>query len=219
MTLTRPRKSARSLDRFNSPEFIRRLKDRDEYAFHELNLLLPFITSYIFNRYKQNEYPLSVEDAEDIAQETMFIINRGIQSGRYTEREKAKFTTWIFRIARNLAFDRHEQLKRRKETPLGEFSVEKTSRASLGAREERKRAGGRNMDRAMAANLNDPAERLGIEEALRSLESKYRNVLIWSYLDGYTPEEIAQRMGVRVNTVHQWLARARKQFQRAYAKL
>ncbi len=71
----------------------------------------------------------------------------------------------------------------------------------------------------MGISWSDPVEKLHVEQVLQHLKEEYRDVLVRFYRDGLTPEEIAELEGVRVNTVHQRLARARKQFRQAYAKL
>jgi RNA polymerase sigma-70 factor (ECF subfamily) len=218
MTVKQSSKGAPHLDKFNSPSFIKRLQDGDDYAFRELsNVLVKRIANSLFIKFQKGKYPLSKSDAEDLAQDTMLRISREMREGGYIQEPNAKFTTWIYGIAHNLACTRYNQLKRLNEVPL---SAPIADDQPFGEIEKRKIAGsGNETEEDIASPWSDPTEKLHIEQVLQTLKEKYRNVLIWVYWDGYTPEEIAERVGVRINTVHKWLSRAREQFQEAYAKL
>lgn len=207
-------------DLFNSPDFVQKITSGDEYAFRELTrVMLPRLVSYVLRRYLAGQHHLSRSDAEDIAQETMLNVSRAVRSGRYAPRPNIMFTTWIFRIAHNQAVNYHRQLERRKEIPLEGSGVDDPYNAPLSSKGGQKEAGGRSVGEAIVAISPDPAKKLHVEEALGVIDKKYRDILLLVHEYGYSKEEIAQRHGVRVNTVDQWLSRARKQFKDAYAKL
>lgn len=220
MTLTPPKKSARLLATFDTPDFVQRITSGDEGAFRELAKgMIDLLTSYLSLKYGAGKYQLNRSDAEDIAQETMCRVSRALQFGRYEVREKARFTTWIFKIADNLAASRLRQLERRKEIPLEAEGVHGRHAARANSKEERKRAAGGGVSEAVVAASTDPLKDIYVREILGKLDKKYREILVWVCFHGYSKEEIARRHGVRVNTVDQWLSRAKKQFRNAYAKL
>lgn len=219
MTVKQSNAGSRSLDLFNSPAFIEKIISGDDYAFrelaHDMILRLP---KFVFNTFQYGQYPLSKSDAEDVAQETMFRVGRAIRDGEYNQQPDAKFTTWIFTIARNLAYSRYNQLKKRNEVPLS-IQDSNTEDQPFSKIKKRKRAGSSESGEDIAILWSDPIEKLHIEQVLQSLKEKYRDVLIWVYIDDQDPEEIAEREGVHLDTVYQWLSRGRKQFKQAYAKL
>lgn len=61
-----------------------------------------------------------------------------------------------------------------------------------------------------ASNEPDPHLSLDLEAALASLPAGYRSVLLLHDLEGYTHEEIAQRLGVEPGTSKSQLSRARR---------
>lgn len=219
MTVNQKSTISPSFGRFNSPDFIAKVISGDDQAFGELaRNMLPKLTNYVFDIFRKNQYPLSKSDAEDVAQDTMLRVSRALRVGGYSPQENAKFTTWIFKIAYNLLCDRYKQLRRRNEVQLSSHSLEAKEKP-FSVTTERNRADSNKAIEDLTAHWFDPDEKMHVERVLQSLKEKYRNVLVWVYRDGHTPEEIAEREGVNVNTVHQWLARARKQFKQAYAKL
>lgn len=220
---------SRSLDRFNSPDFIELLKAEDNRAFGELNrVLIPLLTKYVYDLFEHNQYALSRGDAEDVAQESMFRVSRAVRSGGFKHRSEykitsdeksaAEFTTWIFKIAYNLACSRHKQLKRRNEVQFSNLGSNIEGNLSSNTK-KRKKADSNKQVEDVGIYWSDPVEKIHIEQVLQHLKEEYRDVLVRVYCDRLTPEDIAELEGVRVNTVHQRLARAKKQFRQAYAKL
>jgi RNA polymerase sigma factor (sigma-70 family) len=55
---------------------------------------------------------LSVEDAEDVAQETLMAFAEAYRAGRF-DREKGRLSGWLFAIARNHVLRQRERLARR----------------------------------------------------------------------------------------------------------
>ncbi len=58
-----------------------------------------------------------------------------------------------------------------------------------------------------------------IQVALDSLPVKYGNALEWKYVEGYTSQEIADRLGVGYEAAQSLLARAKRAFAQAYGEL
>lgn len=220
---------SRSLDRFNSPDFIELINAEDAQAFGELTrVLVPLLTDYIYDIFAHNQHALSNGDAEDVAQETMFRVSRAVRSGGFKHRSEykstsdeksaAEFTTWIFKIAYNLACVRYKQLKRRNEVQFSNLGSNIGGSLSSNTK-KRNRADSNELGEDVGISWSDPVKKLHVEQVLQHLKEEYRDVLVRVCIDGLAPEDVAELEGVRVNTIHQRLARARKQFRQAYAKL
>jgi RNA polymerase sigma-70 factor (ECF subfamily) len=134
----------------------------------------------------------SVQDAEDLAQETLLRAWRALD--RFEPR--AQFQTWLYRIATNACLDELERRPRRPELvdpfpdrPLGEAD----------------------------APAYDPAARYAIREgmelalvrAIQQLPGRQRPVLIFRDVLGWSAPEIAELLETTVATVNSALQRAR----------
>jgi RNA polymerase sigma-70 factor, ECF subfamily len=113
------------------------------------------------------------DDAEDVTQQIFAKLLTEL--GRYEPRE-APFRAWVLRVARNVAID---HLRGARAVPCEEVRSHH-DRADEVAREH-------------TASLR---------EALASLTSGQRDVLVLRHLVGLTPEEIAARLGRSVRSVH-----------------
>ncbi|HEX9574425.1 MAG TPA: sigma-70 family RNA polymerase sigma factor [Myxococcales bacterium] len=134
-------------------------------------------------------------DAEDAAQETFIVAARKLD--RFSE---GKLSTWLYRIAANLVSARHRRrrvrealtaLWRRPEEP-----VAPSAERSYEAREAARRVG----------------------EILATMAPKKREVFALFELEGLTGEEIAERVGCKVETVWTRLWHARRDFERIARK-
>ncbi len=98
---------------------------------------------------------------------------------------RARFTTWLFAIARNRAL---ELLRRRGARPL-----------DLHADAPEPPAGDASPDTALAAERRDVAAR--IAEGMAALPADQAEVVRLAYFDGLSHGEIAARLGVPLGTV------------------
>ena len=105
-------------------------------------------------------------------------------------RGDAAFGTWVHRIAVNTALTRLRQQSRRRDLEQG-FD----GRTMLG-----------NPDRYPASGT---ADRLLVQRALDLLPDGYRAVLWLHDVEGYTHEEIGERLGIAVGTSKSQLSKAR----------
>lgn len=112
-------------------------------------------------------------DAEDVTQQVFAKLLTELW--RYQPRE-APFRAWALRVARNVAID---HLRRARPVPSDEVH-RAHDRADEMARERR----------------------ACLQEALSSLTTGQRDVLVLRHLVGLTPEEIAARLGRSVRSVH-----------------
>jgi RNA polymerase sigma-70 factor (ECF subfamily) len=152
--------------------------------------------SEIIRRY---QFPLTrylariVNDAErarDLAQETFFKIFRH----RAAYRTSARFATWLFHIARNVARDELRARRRRINVSAGNDSAEHDPASSEG----------------------DVLQNLEMKEvvvrALEQLSARDRALIILRDVDGLSYEEVATKVKLPVGTVKSGLNRARRRF-------
>ena len=138
------------------------------------------------------------EDAEDIAQETFLRAFAAI--GRFQPR--AKFSTWLLTIAKNLTlnFIRNERRRIRGVDAVGS-SDEAVPVIDLAP------SGNPGPDRV--ALQNERARY--VRRALKELSDTHRTIIVLRDFEGMTYEEIAKVMGCRRGTVKSRLSRAREQ--------
>ena len=134
--------------------------------------------------------------AEDLAQEVFLKAFRALESFD----QSRKFSSWLFKIAHNTAID--ELRKRRLETvPIERPDQDEGDLISVlsdpGAEAPSSRVERTDMAKA-------------IEEAVMSLKSIYREVVILRYQEGLAYEEIAEVTDLPLGTVKTHLFRARK---------
>ena len=137
--------------------------------------------------------------SEDLAQEVFLRIYRARK--RYTA--GSRFSTWLYRIAHNVASNARRSLARRKEVNLvaqshGELSAQPLTHMV-------KEASG-----LMPTRQIDQIERAEIvRAAMGSLNDRQRMALLLSKFEGMSYEEIAQSMELSVSAIKSLLSRAR----------
>jgi RNA polymerase sigma-70 factor, ECF subfamily len=129
----------------------------------------------------------SSADAEDAAQETFLRIARN--AGRY--RGEAQVSTWVYRIARNVATDRVRYEARRPATPVDDLTL-------VGQHEPA-------TDDLTSATTTS----MVLREALAELDERSRTLLLLVAVEGLTYAEAAEATGVAVGTVKSRVSRAR----------
>ncbi|MBI4540717.1 MAG: sigma-70 family RNA polymerase sigma factor [Gemmatimonadetes bacterium] len=147
--------------------------------------------------------------AEDLAQETFVRVFNSLDS--YDP--SYKLSSWIFKIANNLAID---HLRRRKVETL---SIHGSPHAETQEEEEQTRitveAAGETPEQYVAHR------ELGghIDRAIGELRPEYRAAITLRHLEGYSYEEIAQVMDVPLGTVKTYIHRARSELKEKLAHL
>jgi RNA polymerase sigma-70 factor, ECF subfamily len=125
-------------------------------------------------------------DADELAQEALLRI---WSHARRWQPERVKFTTWLYRIARNLAIDRHRQ---RRDTN----SVELATLIDEGPD---------------AATLLDAARRTQrMQAAVAALPERQRSALMLCHFEGFSNQDAAAVLDVSVDALESLLARARR---------
>jgi RNA polymerase sigma-70 factor (ECF subfamily) len=122
-------------------------------------------------------------DAEDLVQDVFTGLPRAARSFE----GRSSFGWWLNRVATRTALMllRQRRVQRRHSEQLGGM----TSRASSG---------------------DAPAARMDLENALRALDEPHRIVFVLREIEGYSHQEIAELLGLRVGTVRVRLHRARR---------
>ncbi len=141
------------------------------------------------------------ELAEDLAQDTFVKVINAL--GTY--RPEFKFSSWVFKIANNVAID---QLRRRElETLSLEGSPHATTPDAIEATALELGAGGESA-------LDEVANReLGsaIERAIAKLRPEYRSCILLRHVEDRSYEEIAEILNLPLGTVKTYIHRARNE--------
>lgn len=147
--------------------------------------------------------------AEDLAQDSFIKVLNHLDKYR----PEFKFSSWLFKIANNVAID---FLRKRQ---LDTISIDGSPHASTAAEVE-----------ATSIELSDGAEspldelasrELGaiIEQAIAKLRPEYRNCIMLRHVEGRSYEEIAATLDLPLGTVKTYIHRARHQLREALEHL
>jgi RNA polymerase sigma-70 factor (ECF subfamily) len=187
--------SGKKNDNKNVPtdeELIARFQDGDTYAFDQLvrrykDPLLNFIFRFIGD----------LNESEDIVQDTFYRVYKN----KHYYKEVAKFSTWIYTIAGNLA---KTELRRRKRRKI--FSIHKETQTEK--------------EFELPDPKRDPEEEVDstitekhIHKAISNLPPKFRQVIILRDVQGFSYEEISSIIKVPLGTVKSRVNRARLRLQ------
>ncbi|HEY0379107.1 MAG TPA: sigma-70 family RNA polymerase sigma factor [Pyrinomonadaceae bacterium] len=165
----------------------------DETAFAQLvGRYRNQITSYIYRM--TNDY----DGAVDMAQETFVRVYQAAERYQTTY----AFSTYIYRIATNLAISELRKRKRRRLVSLTGFFQETEGRE---AREFNPPDGGPLQD----AVLVDTERRAAVARAISTLPEKYRAPLVLRDVEGKSYDEIARILETSEGTVKSRISRAR----------
>ena len=164
----------------------------DENAYIELvNRYKDKLINFIFN------YLGDFESSEDVVQETMI----KLYQKKHYYKEIAKFSTWLYTIAKNLANTELRKRKQRKTTLLSQFSKD---------------------DKTYELPSNDPEPGQEIQtdivnkiirDAVDQLSEKFKIVIVLRDIQGLSYEDISEIINVPIGTVKSRINRARLQLQ------
>ncbi|MGA3007072.1 MAG: RNA polymerase sigma factor [Opitutaceae bacterium] len=177
-------------------ELARRFNDGDDAAFVE-----------IMQRYRGKIYGLTLSmlrnasDAEEITQDTFIRAHRGL--ARF--RGDSSLSTWLYRIALNLARNRYWYFfrRRRHDSVSLERKLGDDSDSTFGD--------------LIAADAHDPLQETATTEfsdliagCMEQLDAKHREILNMRNMLNLSYEEIAHTLSINVGTVKSRIARARE---------
>ena len=140
----------------------------------------------------------SVDDAEDVAQETFIKAYRSLDSFRGA----SSFSTWLYRIATNLCIDRARAKKRR---PQSAYSLDEPfdNDDASGTREIA------DFSQEPMRGVERDELRRQVRETVMEMPDKLRAVLVMCDIQGMAYEQIAQVLGCPIGTVKSRLFHAR----------
>ncbi|HPI74425.1 MAG TPA: sigma-70 family RNA polymerase sigma factor [bacterium] len=173
-------------------ELIHRFQDGDIYAFDA-----------IVNRYKDQllnfayRFLNNPEEAEDVVQETFLRIFRN----KHAYREIAKFSTWVYTIAGNLAKTELRKRKRRKYLYLSDMGYDDKEYEIVDP--------SANTEKEVESVFQEKI----IQRAIDELPPRFRQVILLVEIQELPYEEVSKIMRVPLGTVKSRVNRARQKLQ------
>ena len=176
---------------FTDEELISRFQNGDERAYVELvNRYKDRLLNFVF------QFLGDIEQAEDVVQDTML----RLYEKKHYYKEIAKFSTWIYTIARNLANTELRKKKRRKTTYLSQLSKER--QFEIPAIQD-------DTDQSIQNEfINDR-----IQSAISNLPEHFKVVIILRDIQELSYEDISNIVEVPLGTIKSRINRARIQLQ------
>ncbi|MFA6618130.1 MAG: sigma-70 family RNA polymerase sigma factor [Candidatus Neomarinimicrobiota bacterium] len=184
--------------KYTDEELVKRFQEGDERAYIELvkrykDRLLNFVFRYLN----------SFEQSEDVVQDTLM----KLYTSAHMYREIAKFSTWIFTIAANLAKSELRRQKRRRtisihtmgydnkeyEIPSDDYSPERETTSNYGEKQ--------------------------IQQAIDTLPDQFKTVIILREVQQLSYEEISQILNISIGTVKSRINRGRLRLQKMLKEL
>lgn len=150
------------------------------------------LTNYVFR------FIGDYEACTDIVQETMIKVFRYKDSYNSI----AKFSTWIYTIAGNLARTEYQRRKRKKTFSINSYGEEKDETFDIPDESYRP-------DEITDSGIKDKI----IQDALLKVSKSYREVVILRDIQDLSYEEISEITGLNIGTVKSRINRGRAQLQ------
>ena len=181
----------------------------NKYSYSDEQLMLLFQggneNAYIelVNRYKDKlinfifNYLGDIESSEDVVQETMI----KLYQKKHYYKEIAKFSTWLYTIAKNLANTELRKRKQRKTTNLSQFSKD-DKMYDLPSK-----------DNEVGQEIQTEIVNKIIREAVDQLSEKFKTVITLRDIQQLSYEDISEIIDVPIGTVKSRINRARLQLQ------
>jgi len=177
---------------YTDEQLIGRFQAGDERAYVEL-----------VNRYKDRLFNFvfpffgDVEQSEDVVQDTML----RLYEKKHYYKEIAKFSTWIYTIARNLANTELRKRKRRKTTYLSQMSKEERQYDIPAVQDD------------VDQDLQNEFMRNRINLAIDALPEHFKTVIILRDIQELSYDDISNIVEVPLGTIKSRINRARLQLQ------
>ena len=144
----------------------------------------------------------NADEAEDLSQEVFLRVYRV----RKKYRPKAKFSTWLFTIANNLALN---ALRDRKRRPVFPLEVQESSFSGM------KESVAPSRDQPPTHNLQQQELASIIRQALDGLNERQRVAIVLNKFEDMNYAEIAEVMGLSTKAVKSLLSRSRMKLREA----
>jgi RNA polymerase sigma-70 factor (ECF subfamily) len=174
-------------------ELIARFQNGDVYAFEQIvyrykNPLINFVYHFLGDRI----------DAEDVVQETFLRVFRN----KHLYRNIAKFSTWIYTIAGNLAKTELRRRRRRKLLSLSQMGYEN--------KEYELPDPFASTDRIVNTRMNEKE----INDEINVLPVKFKEVVVLRDIQEFSYEEISKILKIPIGTVKSRVNRGRLRLQK-----
>ena len=180
--------------RYTDEELITRFQEGDEQAYIELvNRYRDRLMNFIYR------FVNDMEKAEDIVQDTL----TKLYTHKHYYRDLAKFSTWIYTIAGNLAKTELRRKKRHKVTNLSHMSKDEKEYQLPSVEPE--------TDETVQGHFAEKE----IQKAIQELPLHFRTVVIMRDIQELSYEEISKIVDVPLGTVKSRINRARLQLQQS----
>lgn len=185
-------KTALTRKKITDEVLIARFQDGDVQAFDTLvrrykDQLLNYVYRFVGNR----------NDAEDLVQETFLRVYKN----KHYYKEIAKFSTWVYTIAGNLAKTELRRRKRRKIFSVSNFVNEERDYDIPDL--------AKNPESEVDGFLKDDI----IQKAIEKLPAKFKEVILLRDVQGFAYEEISQILSIPLGTVKSRVNRGRLKLQ------
>jgi len=182
----------------NEVEAIRRAVAGDPQAFE-----------YLYRLHKRRIYALCLRLIREPGLAEDFTHDTFLQGFRHigTFRGASKFSTWLSRIAMNIALANMRQAKGRAEISVDSFEDDLQEKPFTPNKLKR-----------FAARKSSSIEWMQLESAIATLPPDYRRVLILHHVEGYQSKEIARMLGFTVSNIKTHLHRARTKLRKQLLK-
>ena len=146
---------------------------------------------------------LEPREAEEVTQEVFFKVNSSLADFRH----EAKLSTWIYKIATNMAIDRLKKASYRFETK--QISLQESERSVP-------------MEAQHANSVESNTIHKEMNQCIRGVIDKlpenYRMVIVLSELGGFSNQEISEVLGLSVGVVKTHLHRGKKRLKEELIK-
>jgi RNA polymerase sigma-70 factor (ECF subfamily) len=186
----------KSLDQYSDEELIAAFQHDSSEAFDEIvDRYKDPLTNFVYR------FLSDYDECDDIVQETFVRVFRN----KHAYKPQAKFSTWIYTIAGNLAKSRLRQRDRHRIFSLSTLwkSGDEEKEAEI---PDNRYPADRDAERSL---MNER-----IQRALNRISAKYREVVILRDVQEFSYEEIAQITGLNLGTVKSRIKRGRTMLQK-----
>jgi len=185
---------------FNDPtdeELIERFQNGDLYAFELIvhrykDPLLNFVYHFLGDRV----------DAEDVIQETFLRVYRK----KHMYKNVAKFSTWIYTIAGNLAKTELRRRRRRRILSMHDMGFENSYEIP-------------DTVRGVDAQVEGEIKEAVIRKEIEALPIKFREVVVLRDIQEFSYEEISEILKIPIGTVKSRVNRGRMRLQKRLGKI
>ena len=177
---------------YTDEKLISRFQAGDERAYVELvNRYKDKLLNFVF------QFLGDIEQAEDVVQDTML----RLYEKKHYYKEIAKFSTWIYTIARNLANTELRKRKRRKTTYLSQMSKEERQYEIPAVQDD------------VDQSLHNEFINERIQSAINNLPEHFKLVIILRDIQELSYDDISNILEVPLGTIKSRINRARIQLQ------